>query len=69
MLRRAQLGRLDFERAVLALLQLGDARRLDVEADGLEVLAELDRQRQPDIAEADDADLAIAQIELRHARA
>jgi hypothetical protein len=30
------------------------------------VLAKLDGERQPDIAQADDADLAIAQTEFRH---
>ena len=38
--------------------------RLDVEADGLEALAELHGQRQADVAEADDADLEVAQVEF-----
>ncbi len=61
-----ELRRLHFQRAVLALLQLGDAGRLDVEADRVEGLAEFHRQRQPDIAETDHAKLAFAQTELRH---
>ena len=37
-----------------AAAQLVDALRLDVEADGLEALAELDGERQAHIAETDD---------------
>ena len=44
------------------LAQLGDARRLHVEADGLEVLAELHRERQPDVTETDDADATLSQF-------
>ncbi len=44
------------ERAVAALLQFGDAIRLDVEPHRVEVLAELHRQRQTHIAESDHAD-------------
>ena len=62
----AQLGGLALQRAVAALFQLGDAGGLDVEADGAELLAELHGQRQADIAEPDDADLASAEIELGH---
>ncbi len=55
------------ERAVVAVAKLLDALRLDVETDGLETLAELHGERQADIAEADDANLEVAQVELfRH---
>ena len=47
------------ERRVVAALELGDAVRLDVEADGRVVLAELDGERQPDVPEADDADASV----------
>ena len=57
----AQLLRLDLERAVLAALELGDALRVDVETGRLVVLAELDRERQADVAEPDHADAAVAQ--------
>ncbi len=49
--------RLDFEGVVLAGLQLGDALRVDVEADDRALLAEFDRQRQADVAEADDGEV------------
>jgi hypothetical protein len=55
-----------FEGAIATGLQLGDTRRLDVEPDRLEVLAELDRQRQSDVAQADDTDLAVSQAEFVH---
>ena len=42
--------------------QLGDAVGLDVETDGRIVLAELDGQRQADIAEADQADADVAEV-------
>src|SRR6185295_17834123 len=64
----AQLGRLAFKRAVATLLELGDARGLDVETDRAEFLAELDGERQPDVAKTNDADLASAQTEFRHGR-
>ena len=51
-------ARSSLERAVAARLELGDAVRLDVEPDRVEVLAELDGQRQADIAQTDDADAA-----------
>ena len=38
---------------------VGDAILLDVEADGRIVLAELDGERQPDVAEPDDADPSV----------
>ena len=65
-LRGTQLRGLALQRAVASLLQLGDARGFDVEADGAVLLAELYGERQPDVTEADDADLAGAQAEFRH---
>jgi hypothetical protein len=65
-LGRAQLGRLDLQRAVLASFELGDARRLDIEPHRLEMLAELHRQRQADVAKPDDTQFAVAKGELRH---
>ena len=52
------------ERFILAAGELRDAVRLDVEANGGEMLAEFDRQREPDIAESNDADAAIAKTEF-----
>ena len=52
--RLGELLRVHLERAVDAAAQFVDAVRLDVEADGLEALAELDGERQADVAEADD---------------
>ena len=52
----AQLLRSGFERIVSAASQLRDPRLFDVESDGVELFPEGDRQRQPDIAEADDGD-------------
>ena len=48
-------------------LSSGDRARLDVETDGSEVLAELDGERQADIAETDDADLQAAAVQPRGA--
>ena len=45
-------------------LELGDAAGLDVEAHGVEVLAELDRQRQADIAQTDHADAAASHAQF-----
>ena len=56
------LGR-RLERRVLSALEFRDARRIDVEPDGRVTLAELDGQRQPDIAEADDPDSKLVQVE------
>ena len=72
-LRRGQLLRLDLERAVLAAAQLRDAIRVDVEADRVVALAELDRERQTDVTEAEHADAAVPQRQLgrlltRHGR-
>ena len=49
--------RLDFEGVILAGLQLGDTPGIDVEADDRTLLAELHRQRQTDVAEADDGEV------------
>ena len=55
--RRAGEPRLvDLAGAVAALAELGDARRVNVEAGRLEMLGERDGERQPDIAEADHDD-------------
>ena len=43
-----------------ALAQLCDARRLHVEADGLVVLAELNRERQAHVTQSDDADATLS---------
>src|SRR5690606_25875592 len=55
-LRSRNLFGLGLERRITTLLELGDARRLDVEADRRITLAELDRERQPDVTQADHAD-------------
>ena len=58
-----ELGRGHLERAVAAGLAARAMRAgLDVEADGVEMLAELHRQRQTRRSPADDADAALAQI-------
>jgi hypothetical protein len=41
----------------MAGLQLGDALGVDVEAQGVKLLAQFNRQRQTDLAEADDGDV------------
>ncbi len=43
--------------------QFCDAARLDIEPDGREMLAEFHGERQADVAEADDAEAAVVQIE------
>ncbi len=60
--RRPKLGAGRFASAVAAGLELGDALRLHIEADGVEMLAELDRQRQPDISQAYDAQAALTKV-------
>jgi hypothetical protein len=67
LLRGRQFRRVHFQRAVDAAPQLVDTVRLDVEADGPEPFAELDRERQTDVAEPDDADPEVAQIQFWHA--
>jgi hypothetical protein len=71
-IRRAQVGRIggvgdvgrrelrlaDFERAVPAALEFGDARPVDVEADGAGLPSEGDRHRQADVAQAHYRDLS-----------
>src|SRR6185437_6510805 len=52
----------DFQRAVAAADQLRDAMRLDVESQSIEMLAELDRERQAHITQTDHADAALAQM-------
>ena len=52
-----------FERAVAARLLRRNALGLHIEADGVEMLAELDRQRQADISKTYDADAALAKTE------
>src|SRR5690606_30480227 len=54
--RQRQVLGLDFQRAVPTCPQLGDAVRLDVEAYSREPLAELDCQRQANIAKPNDSD-------------
>src|SRR5690606_11567965 len=56
-----QLFGLDFQRAVAAGAQLLHPARVDVETDGVVVLAEFDRQRQADIAEADEGNAGFVQ--------
>ena len=51
-----ELFGIDFQRAVVAGLERFDARGVDVVTDGVVLLAELDGQRQADIAQADDGD-------------
>jgi carbamoyltransferase len=46
----------DFMRAILARVELGNALRVDVETQGVEVLAELHGEGQADVAQADDGD-------------
>jgi hypothetical protein len=53
--RRQFLGR-HFQRRIGAALQFRDARLVDVETERREPAAEFDRERQPDVTEADDAD-------------
>ena len=48
----------DLPRPVVAVAQLADPLRVDVEADDVEVPRQRDGQRQPDIAEPDDDDPA-----------
>jgi len=49
----------DLAGAVVPGLEFGNARGVDVEADHRAVLAEFDRQRQADVAEADDGQRAV----------
>ena len=51
-----QLCLRDFQRAVFAGLQFGNAPLVDVETDRGEILPEFHSQRETDIAETDDAD-------------
>src|SRR6185295_9788324 len=59
--RRLQFCSRQFEGAVLSCLELGDALRLDVKTDGMKVLAEFGRKRQPHIAQTNDADPTVPQ--------
>src|SRR3569623_1828296 len=61
--RGLQLVRLDLERAVAARVEFGDARLVDVEAHHRQLLAELHRERQPHVTQADHANLGLADIE------
>ena len=49
-----QFGGVDLQGAVAAGAQFVDAGGIDVEADGVVLLAELDRERQADVAQSDD---------------
>jgi len=62
--RRTQLGGRAFKRAVFAVLESGDACRLDVEPHGVEVLAEFDSQRQADITQPDNPDATTSQAQF-----
>ena len=67
--RRGELRLVDLAGAVAALAQFADAGGLDVVADGGVAPAELDGERQADVAQADHADLEVSQVEFAHARA
>ena len=58
--RREFIGA-DFQCAIHALAQGQDARGIDVESDRVVAPAELDRERQPDVAQSDDADGGLVQ--------
>ena len=64
LLRSNQILRRDLQRAVLAGLQFGNARQIDVEAHHRPRLAEFDRQRQTNIAQADDRNFLVIQIHI-----
>src|SRR2546429_7063498 len=55
-LRRLELRRCDLERDVASPAQLSDPLRVHVEADGLVLLAKLDRERQADVAQPHHSD-------------
>src|SRR3546814_8390247 len=55
---RELLG-IQFARAVVPRVELGDPLVVDVEADDVELLREGDDQRKPDVPEADDADSCV----------
>ena len=55
-LRRGKLSGVDLARAIVSGAQLGDAARVGVETEHRRTSAERRRERQPDVAEADDAD-------------
>ena len=67
-LRAPQILARDLDRGLLLIDDFGDARLFDIEANGVEGLAELDGQRQSHVAETNHAKLAFAQTELRHNR-
>ena len=52
------LGR-DFQRAVLAGLQFGDTRQINIKSHHRPRLAEFDRQRQTNVAQADDRNFLV----------
>src|SRR5690606_29162 len=58
-----QLRSGDLQGAVAARLQLRDSVRVEVEPHRLETSAELHRERQSHVAQTDDADAALAQVE------
>ena len=62
--RRLEFGGRTFQRGVAAFLQLGDAVRLDVEAHGLEVLAELDCERKAYVTQTDHSDAAASHAQF-----
>ena len=62
-----QLGPGDLERVVVPVTQLLDPGAVDVVADDLASSAELDGQRQPDVAQTDDRDGGIPHVAERRA--
>jgi hypothetical protein len=62
--RRTQLFAAHLECAILAGAKLGDASLVDIEPEDRAVLPELDGQRESNIPEADDRDLAVIDVHL-----
>src|SRR5882724_6703480 len=66
LLRSLEFGRISLQGAVPPGFKFGDARLLDVEADGLVMLAEFHGERQAHVAETDDANLASPERSICH---
>jgi hypothetical protein len=61
----AQIVRLDLARSIVAGLEFPNACGIDIEADhGCALSAERDSDRQPDISETDDGELATVRHDL-----
>ena len=58
----AQFFVADFERCVVAGLERGDARRVDVEADDGKAFAKFDRQWQANVAQAHDGNVDMGRV-------